>query len=630
MDMKIAENKKGYNPYLLSEIQPQGGVKFEEDKIVKGDGYEACLYVYAFPTEVEEFWLNSIVNIENTIATIDIATEDKETVIRKIDKALDEQNSRYNEAVKHSDKKKAVMEYRLLEILADEVMKSGEMIKLVNIRIYVSAETRAKLEETISKVKKKIEEGRLFKVVVLLNEQNYEYQSLFTGYEEQQEYNNKRKWKAIPSLSLGAGLPFHYTSVNDPRGLFIGTTTTGGSVIFDLFHKSNKRLSYSCLLMGKPGSGKSSLVKKLIVNNIITGNYVRTIDVANEFSTLVEFLGGKEIFLDGTGDIVNPLHIYPTIADEKTGDILEDKCFASNLARLNNLYRTLKPNCNEDEISEFEILMCEFYEEYGIDRNRATQYRANEYPILENFLAYVRKKLYSTNGKLTPTKLARLESIELLISKLVLNYGGLFNAHSTIEDITRVQFVSYNCTNLKQLDKRIFTTQLFTALSSIWGQAMAFGRKEKYDYETGIKEDEEIKKFLIVLDEAHNFINANNKDSVEIIETAMRELRKFFGGVILSNHTISDYVPENAKNNEFLEKIKNLFSMTQYKFILKQDNADKDLLKRVFNGVLSDSEINIVPQLEQGQCILSIDGQTNISMQVQLSAEEKMIFKGGK
>lgn len=95
--MKIVETKSGYNPALLNEIQPQGGVKFEENKIVKGDGYEACLYVYAFPTEVDNFWLNSIVNIENTITTIDIATESKENVIKKIDKALDEQNSRYNE-----------------------------------------------------------------------------------------------------------------------------------------------------------------------------------------------------------------------------------------------------------------------------------------------------------------------------------------------------------------------------------------------------------------------------------------------------------------------------------------------------------------------------------------------------
>ncbi|WP_294169791.1 VirB4 family type IV secretion system protein [uncultured Clostridium sp.] len=632
--MKILETKSGYNPALLNEIQPQGGVKFEENKIVKGDGYEACLYVYAFPIEVDNFWLNSIVNIENTITTIDIATESKENVIKKIDKALDEQNSRYNEAVKHSDKRKAEREYLILEALAKEVMDAGEVIKLVSIRIFVASPTKDLLEDTILKVKKSIESGKNFKAIVLLNEQHYEYQSLFTSYSVQKEYDNRRTWKPIPALSLGAGLPFHHTSINDPLGLYIGTTTTGGSVILDIFHKTDKRLSYSCLLMGKPGSGKSSLLKKLIVNNIISGNFVRVIDVANEFSELVNFLGGKEIFLDGTGDIINPLHIYPLIADEKTGEILDDKCFSSNLAKLNNLYRTLKPTCSEDEISQFEILVGEFYEEFGIEKNKATRYKSNEYPILENLLNYVKSEIYLDDGKtfkdLTPTKLARLESIELLLKKLILNYGDLFNAHSTIEDITKIQLVSYNCTNLKQLDKKIFTAQLFTALSSIWGQGLVHGRKEKYDYESGYKSIEEVNKFLLILDEANNFANINNMDSVEIIESAIRELRKFFGGVILSNHNISDYVPESAKNNEALERIKKLFSMTQYKFIFNQDNTYKELLGKVFKGVLSESEINVIPNLAIGQCIFSLDGKSNIAMKVELSDFEKDLFKGGR
>ena len=36
--MENIDEVLGYNPYLLSEIQPQGGVKFQEDKIIKGDG----------------------------------------------------------------------------------------------------------------------------------------------------------------------------------------------------------------------------------------------------------------------------------------------------------------------------------------------------------------------------------------------------------------------------------------------------------------------------------------------------------------------------------------------------------------------------------------------------------------
>lgn len=632
--MENIDEVLGYNPYLLSEIQPQGGVKFQEDKIIKGDGYEACLDVFALPKkELDAFWLDNILNIPNTIGTVDIATENKSVVLKKIEKALAEQESRYNDSIKRIEKQNAKREYAILEALAEEVMNVGEVIKLIKMRIYVASPLKTELEESIRRVRKTLEDNH-FQAIVLINEQEYEYQSLFTNYAVQKEYNNKRIWKPIPSLSLGGGVPFHYTSINDPRGLYIGTTSTGGSVIFDLFNKNKNRISYSALVMGKPGAGKSTLLKKLILNNSICGNFIRVIDITGEFGSLIKRLGGKEIFLDGTGDIINPLQIYPTIMDEKTNLILEDKCFASNLSKLNNLYRTLKPNCNEDEISEFEILVCEFYEEYGIKRENCTQYRNEEYPILEELLEFVNNKLYDKDNKtvkknLTPTTVARLESIKLILSKLILNYGSLFNGHSTIGDITKEQLISYNCSNLKQLDKRIFVSQLFTTLSSVWGQALVHGRKEKYDYEKENKSEDEVSRFLLIMDEAHNFINVNNMSSVEIVITMIREFRKFFGGVVLANHNVSDYVPENSKNDSVLEEIKKIFTMTQYKFIMRQDVSEKDILKKIFKGVLSDSEIERIPRFSKGHCILCIDGLSNITFKVEIDKEEEILFEGG-
>ncbi|WP_246927086.1 hypothetical protein [Clostridioides difficile] len=38
-------NKKEYNPYLLTEIQPKGGIKFDEKIIQKGDGYETVISI---------------------------------------------------------------------------------------------------------------------------------------------------------------------------------------------------------------------------------------------------------------------------------------------------------------------------------------------------------------------------------------------------------------------------------------------------------------------------------------------------------------------------------------------------------------------------------------------------------
>ena len=54
-----------------------------------------------------------------------------------------------------------------------------------------------------------------------------------------------------------------------------------------------------------------------------------------------------------------------------------------------------------------------------------------------------------------------------------------------------------------------------------------------------------------------------------------------------------------------------------------------DTLSNVFNGQLSDSELSSIPKLEQGNCILSINGFGNISFNIEASSEELELFKGG-
>ena len=80
-------------------------------------------------------------------------------------------------------------------------------------------------------------EARNFRSTIFLNEQEWEWQSLFTSYDQQQKLPNRRRGKEIPSLSIAGGYPFHFTSLQDATGTYYGTTDTNGSVIFDLFHK---------------------------------------------------------------------------------------------------------------------------------------------------------------------------------------------------------------------------------------------------------------------------------------------------------------------------------------------------------------------------------------------------------
>ena len=84
MVKKSEYNKKDYNPYLMTKIQPQGGIKFDERVIQKGDGFETIVHLYEYKPQVNIFWLIQLTSMRNIITTIDIGTEKKRTALKKI------------------------------------------------------------------------------------------------------------------------------------------------------------------------------------------------------------------------------------------------------------------------------------------------------------------------------------------------------------------------------------------------------------------------------------------------------------------------------------------------------------------------------------------------------------------
>lgn len=626
-------NKITYNPYLLTKIQPQGGIKFDERTIQKGDGYETIVHLYDYKPQVHAFWLIQLTSMKNVITTIDIGTEKKRSALKKINKSLVEQKNRYREETNEVNMIEAQSTYNNLHNLADNITNSGEVVKLVHIRYYVSAKTKNDLDIKVKDLLEELE-GFGYRATICLNEQEYEWQSLFNGYMEQVDFKNKREGKAIPSTSLGGGYFFHFTQLNDPSGVFLGTTKTGGNVLFDLFTKTSKRKSYNAVVFGTMGAGKSTLLKKLVLDNAIQGQTIRVLDIVGEFKDLVRTLGGKTVSLDGTDGLINPLQILATIVHEQTYEVNNEQSFTVHLSKVSTMYRFLNPSCTNEEQREFDKILDEFYRHCGIEKHRACEYKREEYPTMSMFLNYIKNTLYSDiknevlNEKISIARRERLDSILLNIESIVRDYPSLFDGHSTVEDITNEPIVSFDLRNLTQFDIRIFNAQIFNILTLLWNNALVQGRKEKNLFDKKEKTFEECKKFLILIDEAHRIINSNNPTAIEYLTGFQREARKYFGGLVFATQSIRDVAPANL-NNEIFEKIKTMFDLTQYKFIMQQDSNSIDTLSNVFSGQLSDSELLSIPRLDQGDCILSVNGVGNISFNIEASSEELDLFKGG-
>ena len=622
-----------FNPYFLKAIQPVGGVTFKEDYIRKGDGYEACVRVVEFKTSVEDFWLDNILSFENTITTIDVQTENQSKILEKINRSISEQYTRIEDSASNIDRITANAEVQKLNSLVADITQNEEVIKLVTIRYYVSAGTKEELNNRVNNVISKLQNVG-YKAALCLNEQKYEYLSLFKSATEQGEFKNKRFGNPIPSVFLGGGYPFHFTELNDSTGIYLGSTETGGNVLFNIFTKTDIRKSYNALAIGLMGSGKSTLLKKLLENNAIMDDTIRVLDISGEFKTLIEALNGKVIALDGTDGIINPLQIFATIINEETNEVLEEQSYMLHLSKVSMIYNFIANSPEQTELREFERVLGDFYISYGIDRNRASSYNIEQYPTLGELLEYVKKVLYKDvenediRSNISQSRQKRLENIILNLESLVRDYGALFNGHSSFSEFDEEQIVSFEVKHLANFDKRIFNAQIFNILTMLWNNALKQGAKQKNLFDTGKVSVNDAKKFFLLIDEAHKFVNTNNILAVDYLINFEREARKYFAGLIFATQSIRDVVPENA-SGEAIEKIKTLFELTQYKFIMQQDNNSKAMLMDIFNGQITESEISRIPYFGKGECILSINGDKNIKFQIEVTQKELDLFKGG-
>lgn len=633
-----------YDPYLLEQIQPSGGITFQDTRYVEtGTGYETCIHVYDFPQKLDDFWMAKVCNINNTVVTVDISTDNVMEVQKNINRSMKEQQYRYMEAQNFQEKYDAKQRFQEMERLYEEISSLGEVIKLLHIRIFVADHSYIRLEEKVKNILAKLESNG-FRAAIFLNETKTEWESMYRPYKEQQSEDLFFIYgQPLTSNALAAGNPFHFSSLQDPCGDFLGKTPCGGNVLFDEFHKSKTRRFYNSLAVGTMGSGKSTLLKKRFLTNAIKGNYVRTFDISGEFTTLTKTLGGKVLKLDGTNGILNPLEVLK--AEEG-----EEISFTRHISKVSTIYKFLtEGSADTEEIIEFEELLRELYRTFGMEliggkvKSQVTGLPANRYPTFSDFLEYIERKMEDIQRKskgyeaveldLVKHRMAIMDKIRRVLSNITNTYGSLFDGHTSIDNILDEQIVTFDLSTIKEMKPSVFDAQIFNMISLCWDNCVTNGklmmeRLRKAKGEEGVLDPEQVTKFLMIIDESHRWINTKKRHALESITIYLREARKFFGGIMLASQSIRDYVPEGSGAEE-IDDLKKIFELTQYKFIFHQEADTLPLLDKVFESTLTQSQRNKIPKLEIGENILCIASDRNLEFKVHLTKEEDRIFEGG-
>lgn len=635
---RIDNEKSSFsNKNLISKIQPEGGIFFEADYARTGVGYETCIHTFKFPDVLDENWLMNLCRKDNTITTIDLYTLEKGVVQANINKSIGEQDSRSRFAQNYEQYYDAELRKEELRQLYDEISRMGEVVKMLQIRIYVYAMTREELESRCEKIINDLGTDE-YKSAIFLNEMEEEWKSQYLPYRKQ---CTKLSFEGNPfkTEAIAGGNPFYTSELRDPNGNYMGATPSGGSVLFDEFHKSKTRLQYHCVAIGLQRSGKSTYLKKRFEYNAARGNFIRCFDVTGEFKNMTREYGGKVINFDGSEGMLNWLEIKQVTDNEFVN-------YARHIAKVQSIYRSAKVECASHEMNRFHEILDVLYEKFDLKPHvgkKITKLPVNAYPTLTDLINTTLDEMErmkvteyaETEKALIAEKMIDYDHILDQLKKLKETYGKIFDGITSIENVMDEQIITYDLSNVKELEDSIFTAILINLLSLSWDNCVTNGIIMKEKWESGQIDWEDVVRFLIIIDESHRWVNTSKPQVLEMIDIFMREAPKFFGSLLFASHSIRDFFPTldgsgtGSVDARVMNQLKNIFELTQYKVLFHQESSAIPMLDVAFGSMLTVSQKNRIPLLGQGECILCIANEHNIEYKVFLTEKERVLFAGG-
>ena len=624
---------------LLYNIQPISNMKIHDNYISFGDGYMTCIHVYSAPEKLIRNWLFRLCNHNNVITMIDIETSDKDTVISNINRALNEHESRYEEAHKrgsHGAEKDAARNYARLDQLLDEVKELGNSLKALHIRMYVYARTYSELEERILSIQKKIEEDGFASYGININESELDYQAMFLPISIQKKDFSYRKGIPAPADITAFGVPFHYVGWLDKRGFYLGDTSEAagyGPVLFDPFARDKYRKTYDGICFGDKRSGKSTTLKMLIEQNLASGNKVRIIDITSEFNDITRKYGGLVLKMDGTGGHLNPLDILRMEDDDNLN-------WQKHIAKLSLMYQLKRPSADDTEIDMFKNLLKQLYLNKGIisvDKNGETVYKnitglaPTAYPLFSEFLQLIETELKNYESMIETSEVARISlsyifHIEKAIRDIVENYGKIFNGYTDIGNLLDADIIDFDIRTISDGEPTIFDMQLFNVLSIAYDSCMQTGIDMKHKWDNNLIREEDVIHHVIYIDECHKTINSRKPFAVQRMLDIMRQDTKYFIGVWLATQNIRDMFPD--KNSPTADDLKVIFSLCQYKFIFHQDAKSVEVIQNVFGDIITPNQCAAIPYLGQRECLVNF-GIHTIQMTCKLLPDNVRAYYGG-
>lgn len=570
-------------------------LKFNERDICINDNYVSIITVNTYPSFVNIAWLSTLSNIENTRMSIIVTPMDSYDVSKTLKKSISEVKTKMINVNDHNDQILLQNQMSDYEELVNKIDRSNEKIVKICINFLVYANSREELETVKKEVKNSLISANLNGIDLMFEQENGFNMCLpLVADNLVKDYG-----LPIPITTFAASFPFVYETLQDEKDSVILGEDLGGSIVtFDLWKRTNKRNNSNMTVIGKSGSGKSTMLKKIIRGNYARGAKVIVIDPEREYKDICLSVGGDWIDCgSGQAGIINPLE-----ARMGTDDSDNHIDIAKHFQIFRTFIKYYFKNLSEYEGTILEEILKTTYNKKGIDFNTdITNLKPEDYPIMSDLYEELLNEYKNPKHNSGRDYINSLDKLTSITKRMTDGADAtLWNGISTVD--IKSDFIVLDIHTLVDSDETVLRTQFFNILSWAWNMVS----KSKQP-------------IILVVDEAHLLIDPNNKDGIDFLKRTSKRIRKYNGSLIVSTQNMIDFTADEIKR--FGQVI---VDNSAYIGVMAQGVKELEALEQMMN--LSDSETNFLRTASRGEMLFVISQDTRIPISIVVRDEEKELF----
>ena len=575
------------------------------------DGEECFNFtVRNYPLAVGNAWGYQMFNIEDTKVVMNVEPYEKDKAVRMIDRSLQELLSQSDQSYKASSVIDRTTHVNTLVQLLALLKNDNENLYKVTIHIALYNRTKEKKKD----LKKR--------VLRVLSEQGFELSDNFCNQNRAMIAMNPsivepmtEFQRAIHSNSIAAVFPFVLSTIMEKGGVTIGQSK-GFPVIVDFFVRNDERVNSNMVIMGKSGSGKSYSTKTLLTHLATENCKIFILDPENEYDIISENLGGKLIDV-GTASHgrINPFHVITTLdADEDTEGA--GNAFSVHLQFLEQFYREILPGIDAHALEMLNNLTVVLYAKKGITwESNFSEIKAEDYPVFDDLYQLILAELETATVQYDVENLRVLKNF---ISKFAAGgrNANLWNGPSTLS--VKENFCVFNFQSLLANKNGVIANAQMLLVLKWLDNEIIKNRDFNLKYETN-------RKIIVVIDEAHVFIDPKYPIALDFMYQLAKRIRKYNGMQVIITQNIKDFVG----SQEIIRKSTAIINACQYSFIFALAPNDMDDLCTLYSkaGNINKTEQDQIINNPRGNAFIITGPQSRTSIEIIASQRVASLFE---